>query len=291
MSWQQLIINTNASLSEKISDYLQECGALSTTFVDHKDTPIYEPKLGKTELWQDTDVVALFAENQKLDSLILNLSKEFKLEDKQIKQEKLADQDWVRAWMSDFHPMQFGQKLWICPSNIPIVDPDAVNILLDPGLAFGTGTHETTALCLEYLDSQSLRGKSVLDFGCGSGILAIAALKLGANKAYGIDIDDQAITASLSNAKANQVEQNLNLFLAEQTPENLKVDLVIANILASVLCELKNSICKHVKTGGKIALSGILVEQIDKVLAKYQDEFFLEVKTKGDWAIIFGTKK
>ncbi|KKK57143.1 hypothetical protein LCGC14_3057460, partial [marine sediment metagenome] len=187
-----------AATADAVSDLLMEAGSASVTFIDAKDTPIYEPKIGTVVFWADTTVIGLFEANHDMNAVVALLKRHDELKDTLVyKIEQLEDKDWEREWMDNFHPIQFGEKLWICPSWRDIPDPDAVNVLLDPGLAFGTGTHATTALCLKWLESQDLTGKTVVDFGCGSGILGIAAIKLGAKRMIGIDIDPQALEASL----------------------------------------------------------------------------------------------
>ena len=216
MAWIQIRLNSTDRKAEQISDYLEEIGAVSVTFMDSQDTPIFEPLPGETRLWGNTDVVALFDAETDMAQILRLLRQEKHLdENTAYKIEQIEDKDWEREWMDNFHPMRFGKRLWICPSWREVPEPDAVNVMLDPGLAFGTGTHPTTALCLEWLDSLDLRGKTVIDFGCGSGILAIAALKLGAQSAVGIDIDPQAILASRNNAEQNGVADRLRLFLSD----------------------------------------------------------------------------
>ncbi|MDU6435567.1 MAG: 50S ribosomal protein L11 methyltransferase, partial [Pantoea sp.] len=206
--------------------------------------------------------------------------------------EQIEDKDWEREWMDNFHPMRFGERLWICPSWRDVPDPDAVNVMLDPGLAFGTGTHPTTSLCLSWLDGLDLAGKTVIDFGCGSGILAIAALKLGAAQAIGIDIDPQAIQASRDNAERNGVADRLSLYLPHQQPENLQADVVVANILAGPLRELAPLISVLPKTGGHLGLSGVLASQADGVCEAYADRFTLDpVAEKEEWCRITGVRR
>lgn len=276
MAWIQIRLNSTDKKAEKISDYLQEIGAVSVTFVDSQDTPIFEPLPGETRLWGNTDIIALFDAKTDMKQIVNLLKNEGHFSvDSAYKIEQIEDKDWEREWMDNFHPMQFGKRLWICPSWREIPDKNAVNVLLDPGLAFGTGTHPTTALCLEWLDSLDLAGKTVIDFGCGSGILAIAALKLGAKSAVGIDIDPQAITASRNNAEQNGVSERLRLFLSADTPPELKADIVIANILAGPLKELYPVIDSLVKPQGLLGLSGILESQALSVCDTYSQTFFL----------------
>ncbi len=254
MPWIQLKINTSGKVAEQLGDVMMESGAVSVTFQDTHDNPVFEPLPGETRLWGDTDAIALYDAETDMNAVIAMLEQEpllgtgFKH-----KIEQLEDKDWEREWMDNFHPMQFGKRLWICPSWREIPDPNAVNVMLDPGLAFGTGTHPTTALCLQWLDGLDLEGKTIIDFGCGSGILAIAALKLGAARAIGIDIDPQAIQASRDNAQRNGVSERLELYLPKDQPANLSADVVVANILAGPLRELAPLISDLPKAGGHLA--------------------------------------
>ncbi|EKE77026.1 50S ribosomal protein L11 methyltransferase [Gallaecimonas xiamenensis] len=290
MAWIQVRTNTTAQVAEKLGDMLMEQGALSITFMDAQDTPVFEPLPGETRLWGDTDVMALFTadtDTTQAQALIRSVLGEAA----PLKVEALEDKDWERAWMDNFHPMQFGKRLWICPSWRDVPDPSAVNVMLDPGLAFGTGTHPTTALCLEWLDGQDLEGKTVVDFGCGSGILAIAALKLGAARVIGVDIDPQAILASRDNAERNGVADRLELYLPKDQPQGLEADLVVANILAGPLRELRDIILGYLKPGGAIALSGILDMQAE-ALAQYYGELCQvdPVVSREEWCRISGIK-
>ncbi|NMM41533.1 50S ribosomal protein L11 methyltransferase [Pseudoalteromonas arctica] len=291
MAWIQIRINANAATADAISDLLMEAGSASVTFIDAKDTPIYEPKIGTVVFWADTTVIGLFEANHDMHTVIALLQRHDELKDTLVyKIEQLEDKDWEREWMDNFHPIQFGEKLWICPSWRDIPDPDAVNVLLDPGLAFGTGTHATTALCLKWLESQDLTGKTVVDFGCGSGILGIAAIKLGAERMIGIDIDPQAIEASLDNAQRNGVADKLEVYLPENQPE-FTADIVVANILAAPLRELYSVILGLLKPGGKIAMSGILEEQAQSVADIYAPFLALDdIAVEGEWTRVSGKK-
>jgi ribosomal protein L11 methyltransferase len=192
--------------------------------------------------------------------------------------------------MINFHPMQFGERLWICPSWRDVPDPNAVNVMLDPGLAFGTGTHQTTSLCLRWLDRLELSEATVVDFGCGSGILGIAALKLGAKRVIGIDIDPQALLASQDNANRNDVGEKIELYLPEHQPE-LKADVVLANILAGPIRELRTVITEYCKTGGKLVLSGILDNQAQEINDLYSHDFNMDpIMVDGEWARVSGVK-
>ncbi|MFO6299311.1 50S ribosomal protein L11 methyltransferase [Rahnella selenatireducens] len=293
MPWIQLKINTTGKHAETLSDALIESGAVSVTFQDTHDNPVFEPLPGETLLWGDTDAIGLYDAETDMEDVVAMLENEPLLGKGFVhKIEQLEDKDWEREWMDNFHPMRFGERLWICPSWRDVPDPTAVNVMLDPGLAFGTGTHPTTAMCLQWLDSLDLTDKTVIDFGCGSGILAIAALKLGAKHVVGIDIDPQAIQASRDNAERNGVSERLSLYLPKDQPENLSADVVVANILAGPLRELAPLISVLPVAGGHLGLSGILASQAQSVADAYRDEFELDaVAEKEEWCRITGVKK
>lgn len=293
MPWIQLKITTTGQLADTLSDALTESGAVSVTFEDTHDTPVYEPLPGETRLWGDTDVIGLYDAETDMTAVVDALQGHPLLgAGFAHKIEQLEDKDWEREWMDNFHPMRFGERLWICPSWRPVPDPEAVNVMLDPGLAFGTGTHPTTALCLQWLDGLDLRGKTVIDFGCGSGILAIAALKLGAAQAIGIDIDPQAIQASRDNAQRNGVADRLALYLPQAQPRELHADVVVANILAGPLRELAPLIIDLPRPGGFLGLSGILANQAQSVAQAYAAAFALDpVAEKDEWCRITGQRR
>lgn len=290
MPWIQLTFNTSKASSELAENALLDAGALSVTFKDAEDQPMLEPLPGETPLWDHIIITGLF--DAQIDTSELLLQVQPQLGDySQLKLEALEDKDWVRAWMDNYKPMQFGKRLWVCPKHIEPPQPDAVNLMLDPGLAFGTGTHPTTALCLEWLDGAELEDKQVLDFGCGSGVLAIAALLLGAEHCDGTDIDPQAISASNDNASANKVENKLDCFLPDELPEK-RYDIVLANILAGPLTELAEQLASHCKQGGHIVLSGILESQAEKIIKAYSPWFELDpVKARDEWIRVTGQKK
>jgi len=292
MAWLQLRINTSSEHAESIGDMLTANGSQAVTYVDAKDTPMYEPKPGEVMLWPDTQVVGLFEADADMQGILARLSKAKVLGPNfKHKLEPLEDKDWEREWMDNFHPMQFGERLWICPSWRDVPDPDAVNVMLDPGLAFGTGTHPTTALCLTWLDGIDMTGKTVVDFGCGSGILALAALKLGAKKVIGIDIDPQALQATEENARRNGVEDRLSVYLPEDQPI-LEADVVVANILSGPLLALQDVISGFCKTEGLLVLSGILAEQVTSIETAYARDFVLEQSAiDGEWARVSGKKR
>ncbi len=293
MSWIQLYIHVDPEQAEACSDSLMMIGALSVTFQDCEDNPIYAPDLGTPPLWQNTRVTGLFPAGSDSDALVQAFYAEMPLLDAKLyplRAEILEDKDWIRAWMDHFKPMQFGERLWIVPSWIEPPEPDAVNLLLDPGLAFGTGTHPTTALCLEWLDSVDLTGKTVLDYGCGSGVLGVAAALLGAKRVVGVDIDPQALTATRVNAEKNGVEVEVSL--PEDFDDSESFDITIANILAGPLQSLKPVLAKATKQNGDLVLSGLLSDQANSLVECYQDTFKLDpVKQKEDWIRLRGHKK
>ncbi|MEN9460899.1 MAG: hypothetical protein RIS84_919 [Pseudomonadota bacterium] len=286
MPWLQISIETDASRAETLSDALSEIGAVAVTYQDAADEPVYEPALNTTPLWGKTRVIGLFMDTAEEATVLNELTAMLDPEPLPLYiMEWVEDQEWTRVWMEDYHPIAFGKRLWICPSWETPPDPDAINIMLDPGLAFGTGTHPTTALCLEWLDQQTdLAGKHLIDYGCGSGILAIAALKLGAASVLGIDNDPQALIASLDNAKNNAVDAALTLGMPKDLPEDFLADGMLANILALPLIELAPLFAKYLKAGAPIVLSGILQEQTDMVCEAYKPYFtMIEISSRDQW--------
>ena len=292
MPWLQLRIAITPEQAETFEDALLGVGAVSVTYMDAEDQPIFEPDLGTTPLWAHTHLLALFEDDTDEANLLAHLQFLLGGELPEHHLERIEDQDWERSWMDNFQPMRFGQRLWIVPSWHKAPEPAAVNLLLDPGLAFGTGTHPTTALCLEWLDGQPLQGTRLLDFGCGSGILAIAGLLLGAERAVGTDIDPQALEASRDNALRNGIPaERFPLYLPPQMPAE-QFDVVVANILAGPLVQLAPTITAHVKPGGRLALSGILAEQAEDVRAAYASDFELEpTAEKEGWVRITGRRR
>ncbi len=290
MPWIQIRINATAKTADKVSNMLLGRGAQAVTFMDAKDVPVYEPMPGETPLWGETEVMGLFDAETDPAPTIAFFQQIFG-EDVGYKVELLEDKDWVREWMDHFHPMQFGERLWICPSWRDVPNPDAVNVMLDPGLAFGTGTHPTTALCLQWLDGLDLAGKTVVDFGCGSGILGIAALKLGAARVIGIDIDPQAIQASRDNAERNGVADQIELYLPADQPQDVEADVVVANILAGPLRELAPLIAGYGKAGSLMALSGVLESQAPELETIYGQWFEMDpTAVKEEWCRLSGRK-
>ncbi|WP_133139743.1 50S ribosomal protein L11 methyltransferase [Legionella genomosp. 1] len=272
--WYQIQIeNCQHEQIELLNDYLENAGALSITLTDKNDDPVLEPAPGTTPLWPDVVINALFSDENEALQTLSNLQSDFPMLHSHM--ESLPDQDWERSWMDDFKPQQFGKRLWICPSWHTPPEPEAVNLILDPGLAFGTGNHATTSLCLHWLGNNDVSGKTIIDYGCGSGILALAALKLGADKAYAVDIDPQALQATENNAISNHL---LNEHLQISLPDTLNepVDLMIANILLSPLLQLKEVFHKLLNPQGRLLVSGILNEQVEGLVKEYENHFALQ---------------
>ena len=255
---------------DSVEEVFARHGALSITLSNAGDKPVLEPAPGETPLWRDLRITALFNSDADFEKLQDDLRQSLNLDALPAHQiAHLDDRAWEREWLADFGPMQFGNRLWISPGGARIDAEDAVVVKLDPGLAFGTGTHATTALCLEWLDGVPLAGKTVLDYGCGSGVLAIAALLLGSGPATAMDIDPQAVLATTSNADNNGVLQQLTVLEAGGQVAGA-FDVVIANILAGPIIDLAATIAGKVKSGCLLCLSGILSEQVDDVLDAYK---------------------
>ena len=293
-AWQEWSLNTAASLVEPLEDWLFEQGALAVTLEDDADQPLLEPGPGETPIWDAVKVTALFATDVDLAPIVASVPRDLLTLDATTEIKGLADRDWERVWMDDFRPMRLGERLWVCPSWTDVPDPNAVNVLLDPGLAFGTGTHATTAMCLSALDSLIVGGEAVADYGCGSGILAIAALKLGAATALGIDNDPQALVASRDNAKRNAI-QNEQLLLGlpdchDEQAWSAKADVVVANILAEPLIQLSDRLLALMAPGGTVLMTGVLIEQAPRLIDHYASaNVTLTLHEQRDgWALLRG---
>ena len=291
MPWLQIKVNTVREQAPTLEDALLDAGAVSVTLQDNADQPILEPGLGETPLWDQVRITGLFDAGIDTRATTNEISNALDSKLPEHQWEQLEDKDWEREWMSNYHPICCGERLWICPSWIAPPEPNKVNILLDPGLAFGTGTHPTTFLCMQWLDQQPLQGLTLVDYGCGSGILGIAALKLGARHVVGVDIDPQALLATSDNAQRNQLADDaMPVYLPPKAPSD-QVDIVLANILAGPLAELAPQLSALTRPGGKICLSGILATQADAVMAAYSDDFeFDPIAQKDEWVRITGTK-
>ena len=292
MAWHQISVITNEDTAPQLADFFSNLGAVSVTYMDAEDEPVYEPAIGETKIWSNTQVIALYeldADPELIKAQVVRQFKEDELHNWLY--EAVDDQEWERAWMEYYKPMKFADKLWVCPTDQEQHEPGTVCLTLDPGLAFGTGTHPTTALCLEWLASHDLTAKTVIDYGCGSGILAVAAILLGAKVAHAVDIDPQAITATQSNALKNNVQDKINCYLPEQfTP--LQTDIALANILAKPLIDMSEQICNLVVSGGQLVLSGILYEQAEAVINAYQHAIaFNPLVQQEDWIRLDGIKR
>ncbi len=273
-----------------IEDFMLPLGACSVTYRDAQDMAILEPAPGKMPLWQGIEITAMFTKEFNEDKVLHVIQSRFA--DKEVKLKRLKNQAWERTWLEHFKPMQFGQNTWIIPSEYQAVDEKAINIYLDPGMAFGTGTHATTALCLQWIDKHNMQDLQAIDFGCGSGILAIAALKHGANKVYCTDIDPQAIEATVINATSNNVIEGIEVVEGKEVRNLQKLDVVLANILAAPLMSLVAVFSGLLKDKGELVMSGILKEQTDEIVEKFKDSFIdFEIKFMDDWASVYCIKK
>ena len=299
MPWLQLLVETTSEQAPAIEDTLLNAGAASVTFKEYirqgdQEKPILEPALNETPLWQHTRVVGLFDSGINIQSVNWVLEQVFDGLDHttDYRWEQLEDKDWEREWMHNYQPIQCDDKLWICPSWLTPPDHSAVNILLDPGLAFGTGTHPTTFLCLQWIAQQTLEQQNIIDYGCGSGILAVASLLLNAKHVTAVDIDPQALLATHDNLLRNRLDPTaLNSYLPEDCPDT-QADVVIANILAGPLVELAEQLISHIRPKGKICLSGILHTQASSVIEAYGHAIEFEpIAQKEEWVRLSGHKR
>lgn len=292
MPWLQLSFDVPRDEAEHHSLHLELAGALSVTLGDAGDEPQLEPGPGETPLWSEVTVTALFESDPDsaalVERLVLDLADRLGARPAV---HRIEDRVWERVWLDTFKPTRFGRRLWVCPHGQPPGDPQGVVVALDPGLAFGTGHHATTAMCLEWIDGADLSGKTVLDFGCGSGILAIAALKLGAARAIAVDHDPQALDATHDNALANGVLDRLEI-LAPEDFRDPSVDCVLANILAGPLIALAPRLAGMLVPGGHLVLSGVLAEQVESVEAAYREAVELApARILNGWAMIGGRQR
>lgn len=292
MPWHQFSVSTNKTTAPLLADTFSELGAVSVTYMDAEDEPVYEPAVGEIRIWSHTEVVALFESDADPEAIAKEISDKFLARDMyDWRIEQIEDQEWERAWMEYYHPMKFADKLWVCPTDQEKHEAGTVCLILDPGLAFGTGTHPTTALSLEWLAGHDLNGKTVIDYGCGSGILAVAAVLLGAKAAHAVDIDPQALTATAENAKKNKVDNKIFCYFPEQLPP-MRADIVLANILAKPLCDLQETLCSLLTSGGRLLLSGILSDQTESVIDAYRFAIkFDRPAQQEDWIRLTGIKR
>ena len=292
MIWKQISFEVKKSETDLVSEVLMGLGSVSITYSDALDDAIYEPPVGQTPLWDNVKVNALFSSEVNQKSIETSISDICNIV--VIDTVTLKDRVWEEECQKDFPSMRFGKRLWVCPSwdNESILSNDSIVIHMDPGLAFGTGTHQTTSLCLEYLDSNPPKNLHVIDFGSDTGILSIAAAKFGAKSVIAIDNDPQAVLSSKENVAKNNCENTIkSIHLIDQENDN-KCDLLIANILANPLVELEPLFSDLVHTNGMLLLSGILKEQVDRVVKCYSINFSnIEVANKGEWFRISGKRR
>lgn len=284
MAWLRLIITEVRENADFISDFLFERDALSVTLEDAGVEPLFQEGLNETPLWKNTQIHALFAEHAPVSAVMDELSAALsKPLDYQI--EHVEDQDWVQVTQQNFPAQLFANRLWILPSwQSPDALTSGVILRINPGLGFGTGTHPTTSLCLNWLAQQDLTNKTVIDYGCGSGILGLAALALGAKQVWAVDHDPQALIATQNNAELNHFpDAALNIVLPEQFP-NVQADIILANILANPLCELASQLTRHLAPHGQLVLSGFLVEETERVARAYQPALqTIDAATQDNW--------
>ncbi len=292
MTWLQLRLDSHPGEVDALEELMLATGAVAVTMEDNADEPVLEPGVGETPLWGQIRLTGLYPADTAMDDVLAAFPSTL-LRNTNQRVEILEDKDWEREWMQHYRPMSFGRRLWVCPSWLKPPEPQAVNLLLDPGLAFGTGTHPTTALCLAQLDAMALEGRQVVDYGCGSGILAIAALRLGAAAALGVDNDPQALVATRDNAARNGIDPaQLEVVLpgaAITAAWSGRAGLVIANILAGPLTELADTLLAFVQPGGTLLLSGLLDTQAPALCAHYADRIPLQVASDKDgWVCLRG---
>ena len=292
MTWLQLRLDTQPAQVEALESLMLATGAVAVTMEDNADQPVLEPGVGETPLWWQTRLTGLYPADTAMAGVLAAFPAEL-LQQANQRVEILEDKDWEREWMQHYRPMAFGRRLWVCPSWLEPPDPNAVNLLLDPGLAFGTGTHPTTALCLAELDGMALDGACVVDYGCGSGILAVAALRLGARAALGVDNDPQALVATRDNAARNGIPAAALQVALPGAYDNAawsrRSAVVVANILAGPLAELSDTLLGLLSPGGTLLLSGLLDSQAHGLCAHYAGRIPLAVASEKDgWVCLRG---
>lgn len=285
-----LTLNLDGLDAERVEEACFEFGALAVSYTDQRDDPILEPAPGEFRLWPHSRLQALFSFDCSPQDIVAGLSHVLRVEPARIAVETLADRVWEREWLRDFHPMCFGRRLWVAPHHAHVHTEDAVIVRLDPGLAFGTGTHATTAMCLGWLDENAQTDDLAIDYGCGSGVLAVAAVKLGARAAHAFDIDPQALTATHDNATANGVEAQVHVVDADaKLPTG--ADILLSNILCGPLCELAPRFAALTRTGGKIVVAGLLDSQADEVTRAHAPWFDIAPFASRDgWTALAGTR-
>ncbi len=300
----QVVFDIEREQSVGVSLMIEDLGALSITIKSGNEQECFDESSPSEPLWEKQCMSALFQRETDFENQVASLTHDISNQLVDLYQgtsslvpklifENIPDKDWERAWLDEFKPIKVGHKLWVCPTWCSPVEPGHQNLLIDPGLAFGTGTHPTTQLCLTHLSTETLNGKTVLDFGCGSGILGIAAAKLGALETFGTDVDSKAVDAANANSVVNQVSDKFEAMMNEtffRQVGDQKFDLVIANILAGTLIELVDELISRTALSGRILLSGILHHQADAVIAAYCQHFDFKKNQSGDWMLLVGEK-
>ena len=286
-----LTLNLDGLDAERVEEACFEFGALAVSYTDQRDDPILEPAPGEFRLWPHSRLQALFPFECKPQEIVAGLAHVLRIESRKFVIETLADKVWEREWLRDFHPMCFGQRLWVAPHHAHVHTTGAVIVRLDPGLAFGTGTHATTAMCLAWLDEHANEGQVVIDYGCGSGVLAVAACKLGARAAYAYDIDPQALTATRDNSVGNDVDARVHV-VERDADLPTRADILLANILCGPLCDLAPRFAELTAPGGKIVLAGLLASQADEVTRAHAAWFDISsFATRDGWTALSGTRR
>ena len=291
MSYLELSFELDGLDPQAAESACMQSGALCVTFSDASDEPVLEPAPGEVRLWRQTRLQALYDAHRANAALIVALAAAVGIDPRRLQARSVADRVWEREWLRDFHAMRFGRRLWICPRHESVADADAVVVRLDPGLAFGTGTHPSTAMCLQWLDGIAVTGSTVVDYGCGAGALGVAALKLGAHRAYAFDIDPQALLATRENAIDNAVADRLQLCEhADEIPRGC--DVLLANILAEVLISLSQQFAQLLPPGARVLLAGILADQEPEVAAAFLKWFDMErFASRDGWVALAGTRR
>jgi ribosomal protein L11 methyltransferase len=291
MPFLELTLDLQGLAAQAAEDAAFDLGALSVTLTDSRDDAVLEPAPGEIRLWPATRMQALFAADTDPDRVIGALARQLGADPAAIQPRVVADRLWEREWLKDFHALRFGTRLWVCPRHEVVTDAHAVVVELDPGLAFGTGTHASTALCLTWLDAHPPVAARIIDFGCGSGILAIAALKLGARQAWCHDIDPQALHATAENAQANGVAK-ATVLCERATDLPVGVDVILANILSGPLCALAEQFAGLVRPGGHVILSGLMEPQAAEVTAAYDAWFDTSsIAVREGWAALQAVRR
>lgn len=289
MSYIKLRFGVHRDRADVLNALLEEMGALAVSWENAGDDEYLETAYPREPDWRNVYLTGLFDSSCRPEEVVGQVSEHLQ-EDLAPRIETVDDRDWERAWLERFKPRKYRGNLWVCPTWINPPDPGATTIVLDPGLAFGTGEHATTTLCLDWISVQDLAQRTVMDYGCGSGILAIACLLRGGAHAVGVDIDPRAISASRGNAELNGVSEKYDARSPEELPRAFQADVVIANILAQVLIDQSDVLIRATRNGGRILLTGILEDQVVRIRAKFDSYFRFEVLARDQWRLLVGHK-